>query len=220
MKSRNLFSGIAIFEAFRTQKAETPFVVINSDKRNGLYVKKLARLMADYDLTAKYGDDDIAQVGTYDAIVFDDQRSFDYYFVPAAELLSSSDKYPVAYDLISDFKKIEWHLKQLFDNNKSKVTSSMVDRAIVVAARQVPQKPVVTFQPCPSFACGIVTFADEEPIREVQAEKITVFDNFVKIGFNKFDIYVDLFGNEFIVHPTEGRLFVKTDRRGRKYLTA
>lgn len=221
MRSKNLFTSMAIFEAFRSQKPETPFVVINSDKRNGLYIKKLSRLMADYDLTAKFGDDDISQVGTYDGIVFDEKCGYDYYFVSAETLLTSNDKYPVAYDIISDFKKIEWHLKELFaSDNAPKVTPSMVDRAIVITAKQIPQPPVVTYEPLRRYKSGIVTIEEAEPILQVQAEKITIFDNFVKIGFNKFDVYVDLFGNEFIFHPTEGQLFIKTDRRGRKYLTA
>ena len=221
MRNNILFQGLSIFENLRPKKQDAPFIVINSDKRNGLYVKKLARLIADYDLTAKYGDDDIAQLGALDAIVFDAKRGFDYYFLSTSEMLANADKFEVAYDLIEDFKKIEWRLKETFGDTKPKVTTGTVDRAIIITAKQLQPQPVITFQPIRRYVSGIATIEEARPVvSTVKAEKITIFDNWVKIGFNQFDIYVDLFGNEFIAHPTEGKLFIKVDRHGRKYLTA
>jgi hypothetical protein len=52
---------------------------------------------------------------------------------------------------------------------------------------------------------------------EIQAEKVTVFNNWVKVGYNQYDIYLDLFGNEFIYVEGE-KFFINKDRYGRKYL--
>jgi hypothetical protein len=197
---------------------DNQFFVLNSDRTNGLYVKKLKDLLDLYDFVPRYEDDNFSQLNNLDGIIFRVGCDYDYEFVTDRDILRmASDKMYkdwTAYDICKDFEKIKFALKNLRDvTPKKQKTEPTCQRANIaldydkflaslIATLNVKIKPVTP----------------KKETEDTGRKKITIHDNWVKIGFDQYDVYVDMWGNQFIEHPTAGRLYIKKDRYGRKVL--
>lgn len=106
--------------------------------------------------------------------------------------------------LVKDYNKVEKYVINFFEN-------------VYVA----PKKPVC--KNCPLFGLGYMfdhTRQDNSVIYDGTVisvdEKVSIMYNFVKIGYDQYDI-INIFGRKLV--DLEGTTYeVKTDRRGRKFL--
>jgi hypothetical protein len=182
-----------------------------------------------YGLEARYEDDDFSQVDNLGGILFVKNQSYDYCFIPADRLYANASEYQskvkAVYDLVEDEAQIRYTIKDTYTKpeprRQQKRSSRDLDRSIINAAdffsrTRIPNLSIEVRVEEP--VCPLNYLKDRSEIYSV--EKVTIFENFVKIGFNTYDIWVDLCGNEFIIHPEVGKLYVKKDRYGRQYLAA
>lgn len=199
-------------------KKELPFVVLNSDNDYGFYVKRLVRELQRYDLIEQpkvLRKKSLKNIESGDIIVFGDNLGsidYDYRVETNARNLDHLDGRTFkAYDLINDFDKVIKRLRKyvaenseehlLVKDNDDSVSVTNIEVEVNVSAKR------------PKYVTPVALL-----LNKVSEEKVTIFDNWVKIGYNQYDIYVDLFGREFIY--VDGRKFqIEEDRLGRKYLT-
>lgn len=218
--------GFPFLSNITNNSKDLPFLVINTDKQNGRYVKDLAKLVRANGLTARFDDDDFSQVENLGGVVFVKNQSYDYYFISANRLYANAAELQKelkhTYDLVEDEAEIKHVLKNTYALSQSKKQPSInIDRAIINAANSLSRTRVS------SLEIGITVEQPRRPLEYLldrsdiyKVEAITIYADYVKIGFNTYDIWVDMLGREFILHPDAGKLFVKKDRFGRQYLAA
>lgn len=203
------------------KEKKNPFIVINTDNDYGLYVKQLKKELDKYkNLT---GISDFHDIETNNLIVFGDNANFDYRIEMNYYTLNNLPyKRDVKiFDLVDDFDKIVRRLATYCKNNGIKrkyATTRSATRPI-----ECPLFTTVeyeTYVPIPVAKKVKKTLFSVYKKPDVSVEKITVHANWVKIGWNQYDIYVDLRGEEFIVLEDGEKLFIVTDRFGRRYLKA
>jgi hypothetical protein len=120
------------------------------------------------------------------------------------------------YDLVEDYDRIIRRLVTYCKNNGIKRKCLYRDDDINIRVKLVTDEPKKKcFCPCKK-AEKVLVNVYRKP--DLKVEKITVHANWVKIGYNQYDIFVDLLGNEFIELEDGDKLFVKEDRFGRRYL--
>jgi len=198
-------------------KKEKSFVVLNSDNNDGFYVRRLTKEINRFGLKEQpkiLRKRSLKNIYKGDLIVFGDCNGtidYDYRVETNVDNLDHLDgRQFKAYDLINDFDKI---LKRL-----GKYVAANDERYIAVDDEDEPRVTEINVD---------VTVSKKHPksyvplailLNDVCEEKVTIFDNWVKVGYNQYDIYVDFFGNEF-VYIGGNKYFVKEDLWGRKYLT-
>ena len=220
----NTITGVVMLSA-EVKEKRNPFIIVNTDNNRGLYVRKLEQEIAKYKNLKSQTRDKLRDIETTNLIVFGDSPNFDYridmnYFTIAS---LSGKKDLKVYDLVDDFDRIVRRLSTYCSNNGIKKTSyAPATRYSCVCVEEPKPAPVR----CPLFRGQYTAPAVERTLVSVYAkpnvsvEKITVHSNWVKIGYNSYDIYVDLLGNEVIFLEDGEKMYVKTDRFGRRYLTA
>lgn len=193
----------------------TPFIVINSDRDNGYYITRLLKKIRKYGLEEFAADDDVSlrTIEPEDILIFgesvegayDVRVSDDYTDVDGLDARRFKEKNVL--DLVDDFDKVMKMVDQYEErpcrNRKGRNSSS----------RRTP----LTF---PVYAVVGDDFDVVcRPVVECWTKKkITIFNNWVKVGTDVYDIYVDLFGNEFIKYKGT-KLFIHTNWVGQKYLS-
>lgn len=184
-----------------------PFIVVNSDRNNGYYINRLVKQIRKNDLT-EYGRYDkgvsLSNVEPNDILIFGESRDGDFDVRITADYREIENldrrrfKENNIYDIIEDFDEVIAMLKQY----EKRSTHRQKSRTFPVY--------VVT-----NFDCEVVY----RPVVECWTKKkVTVFNYWVKVGTDVFDIYVDLFGNEFIKYKGQ-KLFIHTNWFGEKYLS-
>lgn len=211
----------------RKVKKVVPFVVLNSDNDYGFYVKRLVREISKYPELREQPKilrhKALKSIETGDLIVFGDavgNIDYDYRVETNAKNLDHLDgrKFKV-YDLINDFTEVLKRLRKYVEENSGEETrfecSSEGIRRIKYEERTSPVRIEIELnvqKKRPSYVSPFLV------VREKDCnEKVTIFDNWVKVGYNQYDIYVDLFGRE-IVYIKGQKFFIATDRFGRRYL--
>ena len=198
-----------------------PFIVVNTDNNRGLYVKKLESMMSKYRLIPFDGVK-IRDIRTSDLIIFGGNVQYDYKIeMNYVKLHALAGKKFKVFDIVDDFDKIVRRLETYCKYNKvrCKCFESYYDRPCcsdIIEVRLVEEKPKKKVI-CP-FRKTKKTLVDIYDKPDISVDKVTVFDNWVKIGWNQYDIYVDLLRKEFITLEDGEKLYVKTDRFGRRYL--
>ena len=206
---------------------KNPFVIVNTDNNRGLYVKKLEQEIAKYkNLSSENGETKFHDIQTSNLIVFGDSPKFDYRtemnYITLNSLVGKDVK---VFDLVDDYSSIVRRLATYCKNNGVKRLVKYRDDEDSLTIRinireEEPKKKVIC--PCVFGRCAAPkaekTLVNVYSKPDVKVEKITVHSNWVKVGYNQYDIYVDLFGSEFIVLEDGDKLFVKEDRFGRRYL--
>lgn len=224
-----------IVNAYRSRTPNRPaMVILNSDYDYGMYVKELNRIFKEIGMVEQhklFRQKSLTNITTGDFIVVGEETPYyDYDFRVTSdqdELEDLDGRRFKAYDLIDDWDNILNKLQKYgrFTTNRSvydKFRSSLVD------CREPKQE--VRFQR-PSILDLTVeaemTFTPRRAEKKVsyteifrpteRKEKVTIFDNWVKVGYRQFDIFYDMFGQEQISYDGT-TLYVKSDRYGRKYL--
>lgn len=209
------------------KEKKNPFIIVNTDNDRGLYIKKLEQEIAKYkNLVSADRDPKFLSIETKDLIVFGDSINFDYRikdmnYITLNSLIGKDVK---VYDLVGDYSKIVRRLATYCKNNGIRRKAAYRDEDLTVRVNLVVDQPRKTV--CPLLRGQYVSPQVERTLvnvyskPDVSVEKITVHTNWVKIGYNQYDIFVDLFGGEFIVLEDGQKMFVKTDRFGRRYLAA
>ena len=197
-----------------------PFVVLNSDADYGFYVARLAKEINKLGLTEQpkvLRCKSLKNIEEGNLIVFGDtigSVDYDYRVETDSRKLDHLDgrKFK-AYDLKSDFDKVIKRLKKYSSENSE-------DYLLVVEDDDNSEVSVneininVNLHNKRPLSVTPISFIHEA----ISEEKVHIFDNWVKIGYNQFDIYVDWFGKEFI-YVDGNKFWIKEDRHGRKYLT-
>jgi len=219
-----------------------PFIVVNTDYNYGLFVKTLVSRAKELGLAAQSGlfqQKAISSIKTNELIVFGDASlfcNFDYRVETDIQSIASLDsrKWKV-YDLTTEFDKVLRRLEDYAKANK-KVCNNTPTIEIEISVERAVRAPKTS--PCPKAACpflqglciprattGIkksdynrfqdfVSFTTPKP---AQIKDVAVHHNWVKIGYDQYDIILDAYGREHIVHES-GTFFIKEDRFGRRYL--
>lgn len=200
-------------ESKKTKEKEYPFVVLNTDNDYGFYVRRLVEEIKSVGELSQIPKvlriKSLKEIKTGDLIVFGDSNGlidYDFRIETNAKRLEHLDgrKYKV-YDLIKDFNKVIDRLHKYAEANfnlgSKEETEVEINVNVNVPLDRTNYKSIV----------GV-------SYPYVNKEKVTIFDNWVKIGYNQYDIFVDLFGNEMI-YVDGYKFFVKEDRFGRKYLS-
>ena len=165
----------------------------------------------------------LRNIETGNLIVFGDATGkvdYDYRVVRNAHELDHLDgRRFKAYDIINDFDKIIKKLKAYaYDNIDNDYCFSDYD--IIVERERKPKTRNIEI----NIDCNVKRRTPRHVTNlsllraEAGDEKVTIFDNWVKVGYNQYDVYVDLFGRE-IVYIHGAKFFIEEDRLGRKYLT-
>lgn len=200
-------------------------VILNTDDDYGKYPKSLKKLFNDLGLTERsrlFRETSLTKIETGDFIIIGENpawEDFDFQVVEDQETVEQLDgrRFRKVYDIIDDWKEIVTKLSQYGKYNTSRIAQRYLNTepterfqrpsGIDVVGR-VTQRTTVTSQ---------VEFAAvHRPVK--RTEKVTIFDNWVKVGMKQYDIYVNLMGEEFIKLETGQQLYVTTDRLGRKFL--
>lgn len=226
LKISEVITGIITLPSEAKEK-KNPFIIVNTDNDRGLYVKKLEQEIAKYKgLTSADNDPKFTSIETKDLIIFGDSTNFDYRIedMKYITLNSFMGKDVKVYDLVGDYPKIVKRLVTYCKNNGIKRKAAYRDEDVDIKINITVDEPRKTVCPllCGKYVSPKVerTLVNVYSKPDVSVEKITVHTNWVKIGYNQYDIVVDLFGTEFIVLEDGQKMFVKTDRFGRRYLTA
>jgi len=210
-----------------------PFVVLN-DATNG-YAKLLFGLfqveVIENELVNKRGTPHISQAKEGDVIVFGDGRNYDYRILKDPKEVFSLDerKYCHTKNIFSimEFEKLIGFVHKYSKANTATVSYEDDDIRFDCICIEEPikrrkpkrkpkkskkEKPILIHVLGGIVAEGVVVLLEEKNV-----DSVHIFRNWVKIGYDQYDIYVDLFGNEFII--VDGtKLFINEDYRGRKYL--
>jgi hypothetical protein len=208
------------------KEKKNPFIIVNTDNDHGLYVKKLEKEIDKYKgLKLSDSSADLYDIEKNNLIVFGDSHKYDYRIeMNEITLTALTGKDVRVYDIVDDFDRIVRRLSTYCKNNGIKRKNAYRDECCVNLRVNVVEEPKVI---CPLAARKYRVY-EEPKVKKtlvnvyskpnVSVEKITVHSNWVKIGWNQYDIFVDLFGNEFITLEDGDKLFVKEDRFGRRYL--
>jgi hypothetical protein len=201
---------------------EMPFVVLNSDADCGFYVRRLIKEISRFDLLEQpkvLRKKSLKGIETGDLIVFGDTQgtvNYDYRVETEAAKLDHLDgrKFKV-YDLINDFDKVIKRLKRFAEENDGEEYLLVKENKKCKCEENVSEININlnVHNRIPKSVTHVAILR-----KEINEEKVTIFDNWVKVGYNQYDIYVDLFGKEFI-YVSGSKFYVKEDRFGRKYLT-
>jgi hypothetical protein len=216
-----VITGVITLPAEAKEKV-SPFIIVNTDNGRGLYVRKFEQEIAKYKgVKSETGERTFPDLKTSDLIVFGDSTNFDYRtemnYVTVVSLAGKKDV--KVYDLVEDFNKIIKRLGTYCKGNGIKRKAVYRDDVEVRFNINIVEEPkTVCPRICPLANRTLVNVYQQKP--DVKVEQITVHHNWVKIGWNQYDIMVDLCGNELIILEDGTKMFVKTDRFGRRYLTA
>jgi hypothetical protein len=211
----------------RKLSKEMPFVVLNSDSDYGFYMQRLVKQLNKFGLEEQpkiLRKRSLKNIESGDLIVFGDvlgSNDFDYRVETNPRNLDNLDgrKFK-AYDLIADWSKIMKRLEKYASENYSDE-----DEYILVEEKKNKKVPAhaksyINFL----YDAGVLNtehLSYEVPSfhlhNAVSEQKVTIFNNWVKIGYNQYTIFCNLLGQEFI-YVKGNKLYIKKDRLGRKYL--
>lgn len=186
----------------RNLKKKDGFVVIMTDEgKDRLYLKKLIRLIRKNELLvqapASMRDKALSSTEYLDFIAFGLNNDFDYTVI---EDENEMKKYKMkkVFNLVEDFDSIVKALDLYLDSNNKK--SSDDDLEIEIK----------------------ITIEEDAPVKKNKSSKVydvvEIYDRFVRIGWDVYDIYVDVDTKREYVFVGNFRYEIKKDIFGRKYL--
>ena len=247
------FNICQLLESRKNKETEKkkPFVILNTDCNNGLYIRSITSVLKKYNLEEVdklFQQKGIKNIRTGDIIVVGDCKSafnYDYRVVPEGcndQLLNLDGRKFIVYDSVRDYSTIlnrveEYANANIFNVAPAKQTFCcplQQQKKRYVAPKQVVcryanvapkrrKKPVnvninVNYDDvCPVFAAKNVTkYKRVSPVSS--KEKVTFFDDYVKVGFNQFDIEHDCFQNSYIQDGHRNKYYISEDRYGRRFL--
>lgn len=204
-----------------------PFLVVNTDRKNGKYINKLVKEIRKHHLDEADFGIDLSYIQPLDIIIFGDAASSEDYDVRVTddkdevnELDGRKFKSSKTFDLVEDWDEVIRQLEKYANNNYSYTRPRDLICCTVEERKQQQRRERKNKKSHTIYAIsGNVDIIDTSLEEEWREKKVTIFCNFVKIGYNMYDIYVDLCGNEFIFYgKRKTKLFVNTSIWGEKYL--
>lgn len=199
-------------------KKAFPFVILNTDHDNGFYVKRLIKEIKKYseltEMPKVLRKKSLKNIETHDLIVFGDNLgtiNYDYRVETNPNSLDHLDgRVFKVYDIKEDFDKILKRLKKYVNENNNNELYLVEEEdvkvsEVIISVNEVKHTPKVR------IPLAILR-------NNVSQEKVTIFDSWVKVGYNQYDIFVDLLGNE-VVYIDGHKFYIKEDRFGRRYLS-
>lgn len=221
MKDILIFSKSNKCEPLKTKK--NSFNILNDDIQGGLYIKGLIDQISKFKLKqvpTQFRVHTLKQSKVHDLILFGNANGFENYDYEVKPL-SQVDLHEVrsrVYSLTTDYKKV---LKLVAAYAKA-------NRIPKVKKQQNYTEVIFDYYPLgfrnkPSHRVDTIKLIEPEYeysntiISKHEYSKVTIFDYWVKIGYEQFTIYVDACNNEYIVvHGTV--YYIKKDRFNSKYL--
>ena len=221
-----------------------PFIIVNTDFNCGVFVKTIVARANNLGLSqqpAPFRQKDIKSIKTNELIVFGDASAFcdfDYRVETDAQSLAklNSRKWKV-YSLTEDFDAILRRLDEYAkaNNKKSPQRGSFELEISIERSYSRPPAPKVACPVACPLLSGISIPRTTTGIRKVdynrfkdfigfprpaapQIQDVAVHYNWVKIGYNQYDINLDTYGREHIILESGAVLYIKEDRFGRRYL--
>jgi len=238
----NISQIISRLEKKQTTGKKQPFVILNTDFNGGLYIRSIISQLKNNKLveidkafrvkaakSTKLGD--IIVVGDCDSVF-----EYDYRVLPKGnqdEIKRLDGRKYKVYDSVRDYSTILNKIESYAKANSARVA----DKACVVCPllQQQRNRPVKKIkvkrqqyvpqlnidvrydEECPVFAAkNVRNYRRVDPVSA--DEKCTFFDDYVKIGFNQFDIEYDCFDNSYIQDGRRNKYYISEDRFGRRFL--
>jgi len=219
----------------KSQFKKQPFVVVNTDETK-IYIRSIISSMKKNGLLeadAQFGGKRAKNIKLNDVIVVGDCESifdYDYRVVKQKntnELLSLDGRTFKVYNALTDYHTILSKIKSYAKANRYEnpyYTAAPKKRRRPVKRQQPCQQDVIQVNvsvkdqaTCPYFkAKNVRKYKRVDPVETT--EKVTFFDNWIKIGLHQFDIEHDLFGNTFIQDGGRNKYYISEDRYGRRFL--
>lgn len=201
-------------------------VIFNTDLDYGKYVQALARIMKGLGMVERskqFSDVPLKKIQTGEFIVVGNENpweDYDYEVMINQQDVENLDgrRFRKVYDIIDDWKEIVKKLSGYGMKNSARRCLCKLDlcEKREEFVRPIGINVVSREQQCNVLRQKRVVVQQYTPTR--RDEKITIFETWVKIGFNQYDIYVDMFGNKYINHESGKKLYVAEDRYGRSFL--
>jgi hypothetical protein len=207
----------------REMAKRNAFVVSNSDVL-GLYTKRLMKEMNKYpnlkEISKALRDHSLKHIEVGNLIVFGESKrgvNYDFRVVKNAKILDHLDGREFeTYDIIDDFNKIIKKLRTYVLDNSKETEEEYICVAKTKKAPKVRTFDVVLtpdrFKKSSNYTVNLAIISPT-----IKEQKVTIFDNWVKVGYNQYDIYTNFKGEEFI-YVDRHKFFIEKDRFGRKYL--
>lgn len=206
-------------------------VILNTDYDYGKYVKSLAKIMNGLGMVERskfFRSVSLKQIQTGDFIVIGNENpweDYDFEVMTDQQQVESLDgrRFKRAYDIIDDWKEIVKKLTGYGVYNASRVVNDY-DPCDEYEQKSNFIRPVginmntTTVRRETECVCREKLTVTSQYRPFTHKEKVTIFQTWVKIGFNQYDIYVDLFGNKHITLEGGQKLYVVEDRYGRSFL--
>lgn len=227
-KVSDLFSLLISNEPANNMKY--PMIIHCSDfSKTRVHVKKLINLIKKYpklrqqSLTVE--PKRMNKLGLGDLVVFGDSPRFSKYdyrieLNPKSFIDSDYGEKYKEYDLVEDWIKIKRRLKKYVIANdlctiskrrkKKTIPSRGYDEIIIEVIDSSKTKRIPLVSTLNRRNCGL---------RPIEIEKVSIHDNFVKIGWDLYEIDVDIFTGEESIELDDGlRMIVEEDCFGNRYL--
>lgn len=194
MKNYKLSDVLLVFTEEKTQKLPTKFTV-EIDDRGYAYLESLQRVLKSSARTIKSA---VNNLEYGDTIVFTPEEVY-----VETDIRKASKLRLTSLSLVNDYNKVEKAIKNFFNN---------------VFVGKTPKVPSCC-KNCPLFAT--CSNQHEDRIYDGQyitiEEKVSIMYNFVKVGYEQYDI-TSLFTGQQVVAIEDELFEVKKDRNGKKYL--
>jgi hypothetical protein len=159
----------------------------------------------------------VSKVKSGEVVIFGDApTSFNYDYRIESDLSHEYSGKIRIYDLVQEFAEVKNALKNYYKANyPAKHGYEILSNCCITNT----PKPVVRL-PKPKVTVSVEVNIAAKPVKKEKKAKwqrVQVFHNYVKVGFDQFDILVDNKGKEYVIIDNE--LFrIKVDSCGSKYL--
>jgi len=200
-------------------------VILNTDNDYGKYPKALNKLLNDLGLVERskfFREKRLSSIETGDFIIIGEDNAyedFDFQVIEDQRTIEELDgrKFRKVYDIIDDWTTIVKKLASYERYNTSRIVNRYQQVEPDLSFRRPTGIDVVGTAETTTVSRTKVNFAATyRP--QTRNEKVTIFENWVKVGMKQYDIYVNLIGEEFIKLDTGQKLYVVADNYGRKFL--
>ena len=212
----------------KSRKRKYPFVVVNTDKFHGKYVKELAREVKEYnELTKLPGTLKLKHIQQNQIIVFGDVKCGKYSYRVVNEQQTQDnlnfidERKLKVFNLVEDFDEIIDQLEKYVEKNntyyKPPIRNWLSDRFCKPTLRKRPiyNKPreVIIEVEIPRYK----TYVPKKKKPVLFYEDVKVHHNWVRVGWNQFDIKQNDNCERYIKTP-QGKFYVEEDSYGQGYL--
>jgi hypothetical protein len=189
-------------ELLNPSSKNAPFAVLITDTgESKLYIKKFKRLLTKYpgllEASSRFRRKSLKNAEYLDLIVFGNNSSFDY-IVLENELEMLKIQTRKIYQLVEDYDQVVKALEEYVEkNNIRKEEDVDIEINLNITIEEAPVKPK-----------KVATY-----------EVVDIFDTFVRVGWDIYEIYVDTYTGKELVKIGNKVFQIKKNLFGQKYLS-